>query len=182
MKIRLGFVSNSSSSSFVCDVCGRDDSGWDMTLMDADMKQCVNGHIVCNDHIDNNDIYSFKFKKQQLINKLEKEIETDIRYLKKYTEENSEKEILNWSNYLKNDTEKLEEVKQFTEYDEDELCDLLSDYEFEYNLPEDMCPICLKSKNIKQDPELKEYIRLSRKFDDSYSNSTSKYIKEVMGE
>lgn len=48
MKIRNGFVSNSSSSSFVCDVCGRDASGWDLGLEEAYMCQCVNGHTFCD--------------------------------------------------------------------------------------------------------------------------------------
>lgn len=42
MKIRTGFVSNSSSSSFVCDVCGNIESGWDLGLNDAEMCECVN--------------------------------------------------------------------------------------------------------------------------------------------
>ena len=50
MKIRKGFVSNSSSSSFVCDVCGEEVSGMDMCLSEAEMSQCVNGHTFCNDH------------------------------------------------------------------------------------------------------------------------------------
>ena len=32
MKIRAGFVSNSSSSSFICDVCGDEVSGVDISL------------------------------------------------------------------------------------------------------------------------------------------------------
>jgi len=47
MKIRLGFVSNSSSSSFVCDVCGRAESGMDISLRDFDMIHCVNNHTFC---------------------------------------------------------------------------------------------------------------------------------------
>ncbi len=49
MKLRKGFVSNSSSSSFVCDVCGRDESGWDLCLSDAEMYECENGHTFCKD-------------------------------------------------------------------------------------------------------------------------------------
>lgn len=44
MKIRSGFVSNSSSSSFVCDVCGGIESGWDMCMEQAEMVTCVNNH------------------------------------------------------------------------------------------------------------------------------------------
>lgn len=50
MKLRSYFVSNSSSSSFVCDFCGRDASGWDLCMDEAEMFECVNGHTVCKDH------------------------------------------------------------------------------------------------------------------------------------
>jgi len=46
MKIRSGFVSNSSSSSFICDICGGDESGWDLCLEDAEMFECENGHTL----------------------------------------------------------------------------------------------------------------------------------------
>lgn len=51
MKIRSGFVSNSSSSSFVCDFCGREDSGMDYCLEDAEMFECEHGHTFCEDEI-----------------------------------------------------------------------------------------------------------------------------------
>lgn len=47
MKIRLGFVSNSSSTSFTCDVCGEEVSGMDMSLDEAEMYKCENGHTFC---------------------------------------------------------------------------------------------------------------------------------------
>lgn len=50
MKIRRGFVSNSSSSSFTCDVCGETESGYDASLSDFEMSGCENGHIFCNRH------------------------------------------------------------------------------------------------------------------------------------
>lgn len=51
MKFRSGFVTNSSSSSFICDVCGETTSGYDMTLSDAYMYECKNGHTFCESHI-----------------------------------------------------------------------------------------------------------------------------------
>lgn len=47
MKIRLGFVSNSSSSSFVCSVCGAIESGMDASLSDFGMVRCEYGHDMC---------------------------------------------------------------------------------------------------------------------------------------
>lgn len=49
MKIRTGFVPNSSSSSFVCEVCGRAESGMDASAQDFDMVNCENGHTFCTD-------------------------------------------------------------------------------------------------------------------------------------
>lgn len=50
MKYRKGFVSNSSSSSFVCDICGEEVTGMDMSLREAEMCECENGHVFCREH------------------------------------------------------------------------------------------------------------------------------------
>jgi len=74
MKIRTGFVSNSSSSSFVCDVCGRQESGWDASLSDFDMHECeiCNG-VFCDSEMVKN--VSDKDIKQSLIENFEAERE-----------------------------------------------------------------------------------------------------------
>jgi hypothetical protein len=53
MKIRNGFVSNSSSSSFTCDVCGKSYEGWDASPLDSsfDCHVCENEHIMCDEHL-----------------------------------------------------------------------------------------------------------------------------------
>ena len=49
MKFRKDFVTNSSSSSYVCEICGRSESGWDLCLSECEMYECVNGHTFCWD-------------------------------------------------------------------------------------------------------------------------------------
>lgn len=51
MKYRSDFVTNSSSSSYTCDICGHTESGWDISLDEAEMIQCVNGHTICTDEM-----------------------------------------------------------------------------------------------------------------------------------
>lgn len=50
MKYRRDFVTNSSSSSYVCEVCSRVEESWEGPH-DVDMIQCVNGHTFCADHL-----------------------------------------------------------------------------------------------------------------------------------
>ena len=50
MKVRSGFVSNSSTSSFICEICGENVTGMDISYDDADMFMCHNGHVMCTEH------------------------------------------------------------------------------------------------------------------------------------
>ena len=50
MKYRKDFVTNSSSSSYICEICGETAHGMDLSIRDAEMCECVNGHIFCNEH------------------------------------------------------------------------------------------------------------------------------------
>jgi hypothetical protein len=50
MKLRIGFVSNSSSTSYICDICGETYTGYDSGLEDGEMFMCTNGHTLCDEH------------------------------------------------------------------------------------------------------------------------------------
>lgn len=67
MKLRNGFVSNSSSSSFICEVCGIVESGWDSGLVDFEMCECQNGHTVCQKHLSENILNKSKHLAQTFI-------------------------------------------------------------------------------------------------------------------
>lgn len=54
MKKRLGFISNSSSSSFICD-CGHSIVLYDDNdLADSNVEKCENGHYICNECLPEN--------------------------------------------------------------------------------------------------------------------------------
>jgi hypothetical protein len=46
MKTRNDFVTNSSSSSFICQITGDVSSGWDLSLWETNKYRCENGHVV----------------------------------------------------------------------------------------------------------------------------------------
>ena len=67
MKVRNGFVSNSSTSSFVCDICGEKYEGWDASPSDPDFEcsVCENEHIMCNSHLEGVEIESLMAKDEE---------------------------------------------------------------------------------------------------------------------
>lgn len=51
MKLRSGFVSNSSSSSYVCEVCEESFESWDEGISHFDLVMCQDyDHLFCEDH------------------------------------------------------------------------------------------------------------------------------------
>lgn len=54
-KIRKCFVSNSSSSSFICEICGETQTGYDLDLSDIVFVNCENEHLICDEHLINVD-------------------------------------------------------------------------------------------------------------------------------
>jgi hypothetical protein len=51
MKIRKGFVSNSSTSSYVCGVCNGQWAKHDLCISDVEHMMCQHGHIFCEEHL-----------------------------------------------------------------------------------------------------------------------------------
>lgn len=50
-KVRFGFVSNSSSSSFICEICGRTETVYDGDSREFGFVECENGHLFCEEEI-----------------------------------------------------------------------------------------------------------------------------------
>jgi len=85
MKIRRDFVSNSSSSSYVCDVCSEEVSGMDLSLREAEMVECVNDHTICESHTMESDEPDFTDQdlmeeNPELFEKLRKMVLADSKY------------------------------------------------------------------------------------------------------
>ena len=68
MKIRLDFVTNSSSSSFICDICDRTESGFNISSFELGIGECHNNHWICFDCIEKE--YSSEFIKQEIAREL----------------------------------------------------------------------------------------------------------------
>ena len=118
MKFRKDFVTNSSSSSYVCEICGRDETGYDLSLCDCDMYECVNGHVFCCDEA------------------LEKPTKKEMLQMILENEWNKEK----WDGSIRGYRDFSEE--ELIVMDEDDLFDKFCSDGYNYDVPECMCPIC----------------------------------------
>lgn len=138
MKVRLDFVTNSSSSSFICDVCGGVESGWDLCLSDVDMYECENGHVFHDFHMKT--AYPSELTYEQILDILESRLvsaENSVEF-----NPDSSWAIERFEN-LKKDIEELKDKKE----DEDLpliIDSLTSDHELDsnYDLSSKWCPIC----------------------------------------
>lgn len=132
MKIRKSFVTNSSSSSFICDSCGHDESGWDMCLSDAGMMECENGHTVCEDHVNSYD------EREMVILMTIKEIKRSEEMSKKYDKDGK----TYYADQVEEYKQELLNYQDDSKEDDFEWEDLLHDMEFRYGIPQQICPIC----------------------------------------
>ena len=132
MKIRKGFVSNSSSSSFICEVCGDVESGYDASPHELGFAQCQNGHVFCQSHI--------KSMTEEKAKAILKKIKADDRYV--------------CEEFLAQ--EEADQIQELMELNISEFSSsTMGDYGYD-ELPEELCPIC--SLEALSDSDILTYI------------------------
>lgn len=166
MKFRKDFVTNSSSSSYVCEICGRSESGYDISLRDCEMYECVNGHVFCCDEA------------------LEKPTKKEMLVMIMANEWNKER----WDRTTR-------EYRDFSEeelivMDEDCLFDGFCSDGYNYDVPECMCPICnfieyseydlsaylLKEYGVSRDEVFAEVKQFNKRRKKLYENEYITYV------
>lgn len=166
MKFRKDFVTNSSSSSYVCEICGRTESGWDMGLSECDMMECVNGHVFCCD-----EALEMPSKQEMITMILENEWNKDV--------------WMSRSDGYKDYTE-----DELVVMSEDDLFNDFCSEDGYYNVPECMCPICnfieyseydlsaylLKEYKIPRDEVFAEIKKLNKRRRKLYENEYITYV------
>ena len=166
MKFRKDFVTNSSSSSYVCEICGRTESGWDMGLSGAEMMECVNGHTFCCDEA------------------LDKPSKKDLIKMILKNEWNEEV----WDSKIKGCRDYSED--ELLVMEDDDLFNNFCSENGYYEVPECVCPICqfieyseydlsaylLKEYGIPRDDVFAEVKRLNKRRKKLYENEYITYV------
>ena len=162
MKYRKDFVTNSSSSSFICEICGEIESGFDMSVDETGMYECINGHIFCQAHAFE------KPNKETMINTI---------LAQHYEHWDSSQRI--WREYSKD---------ELTPMDNTDLFNIVSDKGC--TIPEEMCPICqfveysesdlaaylLKEYSVPQDEVFAEIKKVNKRRKKLYDSEYITYV------
>ena len=156
MRKRLGFVSNSSSSSFICDVCGGVEGGYDVCLDDVDMSCCIRDHDFHN-HCNDIEVDENRFK-EVTINYIKDLINRNKKLIEKYPDKDYYKDYIK---DFENDLKKIELSEEFN-------TDFYDSY-FEDGIPSEFCPIC--SLNVIRDSDTIKY--MYKKFNTTKENITN---------
>ena len=166
MKFRKDFVTNSSSSSYVCEICGRSESGWDIGLSECDMMQCVNGHTFCCGEA------------------LEKPTKKEMIKMIMENEWNKNR----WDGGIYDYRDFSEE--ELVVMDDDDLFEDFCSEGGYYEVPECMCPICqfieyseydlsaylLKEYGVSRDEVFAEVKQLNKRRKKLYENEYITYV------
>lgn len=166
VKFRKDFVTNSSSSSYVCEICGRSESGWDIGLNECEMYQCVNGHVFCCD-----EALEKPTKKEMIKMIMENE----------WNKDRWDDSIGNYRDFTEDELIVTDEVTLFEGF--------CSEGGY-YDVPECMCPICqfieyseydlsaylLKEYGVSRDEVFAEVKQLNKRRKKLYENEYITYV------
>jgi hypothetical protein len=166
-KRKLDFVTNSSSTCYICEITGETESGWDLDLQDAGMFECERGHIFMENYAIGDPT---EITKENTI----KVIEKNIKNWRRYVEEESEvKKKLRYRGYAKEHEDNLKYVQSAAEeefdklWENDKLDALVEQYEIgsRYEVNSVFCPIC-QMEYIRDQDILKFMLKLNGKKED----------------
>lgn len=154
MKFRTSFVTNSSSSSFVCDICGNSEGGYDVGLSDVGMMACEHGHTFCEYHSDT------ELTKEEKI---------------KYMLESAYTEYLGYDKENKKSIERLYTEDEFFAMSEGKIDDIFNPEGY-YDIPPILCPIC--SMTSYEDSDILNYLL---KLNNTTASQIMNEVRETFG-